>query len=141
MFPCQRPFTHHDGVAELPQWRIEPGADLSAAVSAWQDAFGGGPIGWEQVLLEPTALATYLKGDVGRDWGSLERLVPYDDVTRHAEITTGTATRSGLWLRRRSGTEVTVGAFPDGRGVRSTAEAFYASRIRRRPHCTSRVHS
>ncbi|MGX7696416.1 arabinosyltransferase domain-containing protein [Gordonia polyisoprenivorans] len=97
VFPCQRPFTHHDGVAELPQWRIEPGADLSAAVSAWQDAFGGGPIGWEQVLLEPTALATYLKGDVGRDWGSLERLVPYDDVTRHAEITTGTATRSGLW--------------------------------------------
>ncbi|MGC4933195.1 arabinosyltransferase domain-containing protein [Gordonia sp. DT30] len=97
VFPCQRPFTHHDGVAELPEWRISPGADLSAAVSAWQDAFGGGPRGWEQVLLQPTALATYLQGDVGRDWGSLERLVPYDGVTHHAEITTGTQTRSGLW--------------------------------------------
>ncbi|MEP9395582.1 arabinosyltransferase domain-containing protein [Gordonia sp. VNK1] len=97
VFPCQRPFTHHDGVAEIPQWRIEPGADLSAAVSAWQDSFGGGPLGWEQVLLDPTAVGTYLQGDVGRDWGSLERLVPYDDVTTNADITTGTQTRSGLW--------------------------------------------
>lgn len=97
VFPCQRPFTHHNGVTEVPQWRIEPGADLSAAVSAWQDSFGGGPIGWEQVLLKPTALATYLEGDIGRDWGSLERLEPYDGVTTRAEITTGSQTRSGLW--------------------------------------------
>ncbi|NDK90112.1 arabinosyltransferase [Gordonia desulfuricans] len=97
VFPCQRPFTHHDGVAEIPEWRIEPGADLKAAVAAWQGSFGGGPLGWEQVLLDPTALATYLQGDLGRDWGSLERLVPYGDTTVPAEITTGTETRSGLW--------------------------------------------
>ena len=33
-FPCQRPFDHHVGVAEIPDWRIKPGADLAAAVPA-----------------------------------------------------------------------------------------------------------
>lgn len=97
VFPCQRPFTHRNGVAEIPKWRIEPGADLSAAVSTWQDAFGGGPVGWEQVLFKATALATYLQGDIGRDWGSLERLELLGDSTIPAQITTGTETRSGLW--------------------------------------------
>ncbi|GAB04506.1 putative arabinosyltransferase [Gordonia amarae NBRC 15530] len=96
-FPCQRPFTHHAGVAEIPQWRIKPGADLAAAVSAWQNAFGGGPLGWLEVSQEATALATYLPGDIGRDWGALERYTPYDGVTQQAEITKRTVTRSGLW--------------------------------------------
>lgn len=96
-FPCQRPFDHHVGVAEIPDWRIKPGADLAAAVTAWQDQFGGGPVGWLQVSQEATALATYLRGDIGRDWGALERYTPYGGVTTLADIQTGTATRSGLW--------------------------------------------
>ena len=97
VFPCQRPFTHHYGVAEIPKWRIRPGADLAAAVSAWQDSYGGGPLGWLEVSQEPETVATYLKDDIGRDWGALERYHPYGDVTTPAPITTGTATRSGLW--------------------------------------------
>lgn len=97
VFPCQRPFTHHYGVAEIPTWRIKPGADLAAAVSAWQDSYGGGPLGWLEVSQEPQTVASYLQGDIGRDWGSLERYTPYGDVTTKAEITTGTTTRSGLW--------------------------------------------
>ncbi|OBA71893.1 arabinosyltransferase domain-containing protein [Gordonia sp. 852002-10350_SCH5691597] len=97
VFPCQRPFTHHYGVAEIPKWRIRPGADLAAAVSAWQDSYGGGPLGWLEVSQQPETLATYLQGDIGRDWGALERYQPYGDVTTRAPITTGTATRSGLW--------------------------------------------
>ncbi|MET9198767.1 arabinosyltransferase domain-containing protein [Gordonia sp. NPDC003585] len=96
-FPCQRPFSHNVGVAEIPQWRIKPGADLAAAVSAWQDSFGGGPLGWLEVSQKPTALATYLQGDIGRDWGALERYDPYGGVTTEADIQTGTAVRSGLW--------------------------------------------
>ncbi len=96
-FPCQRPFTHHAGVAEIPQWRIRPGADLAAAVSAWQNAFGGGPLGWLEVSQEPMAMATYLPGDIGRDWGALERYTPYNGVTQRAEITKRTVTRGGLW--------------------------------------------
>lgn len=97
VFPCQRPFNHHNGVAEIPKWRIKPGADLAAAVSAWQSADGGGPLGWLEVSQEAESVATYLMGDLGRDWGSLERYTPYGDVTAVADITTGTATRTGLW--------------------------------------------
>ena len=76
---------------------IRPGADLAAAVSAWQDSYGGGPLGWLEVSQQPETVATYLQGDIGRDWGALERYEPYGDVTTLAPITTGTATRSGLW--------------------------------------------
>ena len=97
VFPCQRPFTHSVGIAEIPKWHIKPGADLAAAVSAWQDSFGGGPLGWLEVSQETNTMATYLQGDIGRDWGSLERYEPYGDVTRLAQIEHGTSTRSGLW--------------------------------------------
>ncbi|MFT4125580.1 MAG: arabinosyltransferase domain-containing protein [Gordonia sp. (in: high G+C Gram-positive bacteria)] len=97
VFPCQRPWTHHNGVAEIPQWRIKPGSDLAAAVSAWQDSFGGGPLGWLEVSQQRTAMATYLQGDIGRDWGSLERYSAYRGASRTADITLGTQTRSGLW--------------------------------------------
>ncbi|WP_143690483.1 arabinosyltransferase domain-containing protein [Williamsia sterculiae] len=96
-FPCQRPFDHRYGVAEVPRWRIMPGADLSAAVSAWQDSFGGGPLGWIEVALDPTAIPSYLQGDIGRDWGSLERYEPFGDVSTRAQLQLGDATRSGLW--------------------------------------------
>lgn len=96
-FPCQRPFDHRNGVAEMPQWRIAPGADLSAAVGAWQDAFGGGPLGWIEVALDQTTVPSYLEGDIGRDWGSLVRYEPYGEPADLAELKLGEATRSGLW--------------------------------------------
>ncbi|WP_425451257.1 arabinosyltransferase domain-containing protein [Williamsia limnetica] len=96
-FPCQRPFDHLNGVAEIPQWRIAPGADLSAAVGAWQDAFGGGPLGWIEVALDKTTVPSYLEGDIGRDWGSLVRYEPYGEPAEVAELDLGEATRSGLW--------------------------------------------
>ena len=96
-FPCQRPFDHRDGVAEIPQWRIAPGADLSAAVGAWQDAFGGGPLGWIEVALDKTTVPSYLEGDIGRDWGSLVRYEPYGEPADLAELKLGETTRSGLW--------------------------------------------
>ncbi|WP_026918489.1 arabinosyltransferase domain-containing protein [Gordonia shandongensis] len=93
--PCQRPFNFHAGVAETPRWRVRPGADL-AAVSAWQSALGGGPLGWLEVSQRADTVATYLRDDIGRDWGALERYTPYDPVTP-ARIDYGEATRSGLW--------------------------------------------
>ncbi|GED96345.1 arabinosyltransferase domain-containing protein [Gordonia crocea] len=98
VFPCQRPFVHHNGVAEIPKWRIRPGADLAAAVSTWQSAAGGGPLGWLEVSQRPETVATYLKGDIGRDWGALEAYRPYDPTSvTPAELTTGSHVRSGLW--------------------------------------------
>ncbi|MGY0502586.1 arabinosyltransferase domain-containing protein [Nocardia sp. FBN12] len=76
-FPCQRPFEHHDGVAEAPRWRILPDRVGSDASNAWQDDIGGGPLGWTNLLLKAETVPTYLDHDLGRDWGSLERFTPY----------------------------------------------------------------
>lgn len=94
--PCQRPFNFHAGVAETPEWRIKPGADLAAAVGAWQAAPGGGPLGWLEMSQQPNTVATYLQGDIGRDWGALERYTSYD-VAPPAQIEYDTQVRSGLW--------------------------------------------
>ena len=43
-FPCQRPFSEHLGVAELPQYRILPDHKQTAASSnGWQAGEAGGP--------------------------------------------------------------------------------------------------
>lgn len=71
-FPCQRPFDHRYGVAEVPQWRVLPDRIGAESTNAWQDKFGGGPLGWTDQLLSASTLATYLSNDWDRDWGSLE---------------------------------------------------------------------
>jgi arabinosyltransferase C len=96
-FPCQRPFDHKYGVAEIPQWRIGPGADLNAAVSAWQDSFGGGPLGWIEIALDQTTIPSYLEDDIGRNWGTLEKYEPYGEPADLAQLNLDKVTRSGLW--------------------------------------------
>jgi arabinosyltransferase A len=77
-FPCQRPFTEHLGVAELPDYRILP--DHKQVVSSsnlWQSARAGGPFLFIQALLRTATIPSYLRNDWYRDWGSIER---YDRV-------------------------------------------------------------
>ncbi|MFC4124114.1 arabinosyltransferase domain-containing protein [Nocardia rhizosphaerae] len=93
-FPCQRPFDHHDGVAEAPAWRILPDRVGSDAANAWQDDIGGGPLGWTELLLRAETVPTYLDQDLGRDWGALERFTPYQPAPP-AEISVDVVTRSG----------------------------------------------
>ncbi|WP_433197512.1 arabinosyltransferase domain-containing protein [Nocardia sp. CA-107356] len=87
-FPCQRPFDHHDGVAEVPDWRILPDRVGSDASNAWQDDIGGGPLGWTGLLLKSQAIPTYLDHNWSRDWGSLEKFTPYAPTARPATIAT-----------------------------------------------------
>ncbi len=94
-FPCQRPFSHHNGVAESPAWRILPDRVGSDASNAWQDDIGGGPLGWTELLLRADSVPTYLADDWGRDWGSLERFTPYDPTAVPAEITVNQVSRGG----------------------------------------------
>ena len=61
------------------------------------DSIGGGPLGVTELLLKATTLATYLKNDWYRDWGSLQRFTPYDADAQPAQLRLSTATRSGLW--------------------------------------------
>ncbi|MEV6136434.1 arabinosyltransferase domain-containing protein [Nocardia sp. NPDC051990] len=87
-FPCQRPFDHRDGVAEVPHWRILPDRVGSDASNAWQDDIGGGPLGWTGLLLKSQTIPTYLDHDWSRDWGSLEQFTPYDPTAESATIAT-----------------------------------------------------
>lgn len=95
-FPCQRPFNHHDGVAEVPDWRILPDRVGQDASNAWQDDIGGGPLGWTGLLLKSETLPSYLNHDWGRDWGALEQFTPYVPDAKPAELSVTVQTRSGL---------------------------------------------
>jgi arabinosyltransferase A len=101
-FPCQRPFSEHLGVAELPQYRILPDHKQTAASSnGWQASETGGPFLFTQALLRTSTIATYLRGDWYRDWGSVEqyfRLVPADQAP-DAAIEQGEMTVHG-WSRQ-----------------------------------------
>ncbi|MDJ0394284.1 arabinosyltransferase domain-containing protein [Rhodococcus sp. G-MC3] len=94
-FPCQRPFNHKDGVAEVPEYRILPDRSGATAHSPVMDAFGGGPLGWQQLILSAAVIPTYLRDDLDRDWGSLERFSPLDPSATPADLTVDTVTRSG----------------------------------------------
>ena len=77
-FPCQRPFSEHLGVAELPQYRILPNfKQVVVSSNKWQSAEDGGPFLFIQALLRTSTVPTYLRDDWYRDWGSIER---YDRV-------------------------------------------------------------
>ncbi|MFD3506566.1 arabinosyltransferase domain-containing protein [Nocardia sp. NPDC058666] len=94
-FPCQRPLNHRNGVAELPIWRIQPDK-LNAQVSeTWQNATGGGPLGWTTMLTRSHTIPTYLSNDWTRDWGELQRLTR-TITAPPAEIALHTETRWGL---------------------------------------------
>jgi arabinosyltransferase C len=96
-FPCQRAFGHQYGVDETPKWRILPDRFGAEANSPVMDNNGGGPLGVTELLVKASTVATYLKDDWSRDWGSLQRLTPYYPNAGPARLDLGTATRSGLW--------------------------------------------
>ena len=73
-FPCQRPFSEHLGVAELPEYRILPNLkQIVASSNMWQSAEDGGPLLFTEALLRPSAMPTYLRDDWYRDWGSIDK--------------------------------------------------------------------
>ncbi|MGV9412313.1 arabinosyltransferase domain-containing protein [Nocardia sp. NPDC003693] len=96
-FPCQRPFDHRYGVAEMPNFRILPDRPLAiSSTNTWQAAENGGPLGFTEMLAKSKTIPTYLNDDWDRDWGSLEQYDQYYPA-QPAEIETSTATRSGFW--------------------------------------------
>jgi arabinosyltransferase A len=101
-FPCQRPFSEHLGVAELPVYRLLPDHKQTAASSnGWQASEAGGPFLFTQALLRTSTISTYLRGDWYRDWGSVEQyfpLVPTDQAP-DAVVEQGVITVRG-WSRQ-----------------------------------------
>ncbi|HWF28664.1 MAG TPA: arabinosyltransferase domain-containing protein [Mycobacterium sp.] len=100
--PCQRPFSEHLGVAELPHYRILADRKQTAASSnLWQASETGGPFLFTQALLRTSTISTYLRGDWYRDWGSVEQYFPVvsTDQAPDAIIEQGVITVHG-WSRQ-----------------------------------------
>ena len=75
-FPCQRPASEHLGVAEVPQFRIQPNLkQVVVSSNMWQSARAGGPFLFIQALLTTSTVPTYLRDDWYRDWGAIERYI------------------------------------------------------------------
>ncbi|WP_246023151.1 arabinosyltransferase domain-containing protein [Nocardia yunnanensis] len=96
-FPCQRPFDHLDGIAEVPDYRILPDRGGAAMTTLWQSHDGGGALGWSSMLLKPVTYATFLSDDPRRDWGELQKLERIDNSAQTAKPVVTTDTRSGLY--------------------------------------------
>jgi arabinosyltransferase A len=100
-FPCQRPFSEHLGVAEVPEYRILPNLkQVVVSSNMWQSARAGGPFLFIQGLLTTATVPTYLRDDWYRDWGAIERyirLVPSSQAP-NAVIDQGAKTVFG-WSR------------------------------------------
>lgn len=77
-FPCQRPFDHRTGIAEVPKYRILPDRVGAHDTNLWQNHDGGGPLGWTELLLHARTLPTYLNHDWDRDWGQLQQFLPIE---------------------------------------------------------------
>jgi arabinosyltransferase A len=100
-FPCQRPFSEHLGVAELPQYRIMPDHKQTATSSQlWEPARAGGPLLFTDALLGGYTVPSYLRNDWYRDWGTIERYDPYVPASRapNAVIDQGSIKVKG-WTR------------------------------------------
>jgi len=63
------PFSHQNGVDEVPKWRILPDRFGAEANSPVMDKNGGGPLGVTELLVRPNTVSTYLKDDWSRDLG------------------------------------------------------------------------
>ncbi|HUB56024.1 MAG TPA: arabinosyltransferase domain-containing protein [Mycobacterium sp.] len=101
-FPCQRPFSEHLGVAELPEYRIQPDhKQTSASSNLWQASKSGGPFLFTQALQWTSTIPTYLNGDWYRDWGQVEQYHRWfaPDVAPDAAIQQGVTTVYG-WTRQ-----------------------------------------
>jgi len=65
--------------------------------NAYQDAIGGGPLGWTGLVSTDRTLPTYLANDWNRDWGSLRALVPLEPKAVPAELSKGSEVVNGWY--------------------------------------------
>ncbi|WP_405140232.1 arabinosyltransferase domain-containing protein [Nocardia sp. NBC_01388] len=96
-FPCQQPMLHRYGVADTPGYRILPDLSGATMTSNWESHTSGGPLGYIGLVSRADVLPSYLADDWKRDWGEIERLVPFDPSASPARLDTVTVQRSARW--------------------------------------------
>jgi len=99
-FPCQRPFSERLGVAEIPEYRIQPNLkQVVVSSNMWQSARSGGPFLFIQALLTTSTVPTYLRDDWYRDWGAIERYTRVPAARAPAAVVASGSERVFGWIR------------------------------------------
>ena len=99
-FPCQRPASQHLGIAEIPEFRIQPNLkQVVVSSNMWQSARAGGPFLFIQALLTTSTIPTYLRDDWYRDWGAIERYIRVPDARVPAAVVEQGSKRVYGWSR------------------------------------------
>ncbi|GAC70935.1 putative arabinosyltransferase [Gordonia soli NBRC 108243] len=101
-FPCQQPMRVRNGVADVPQWRIQPDfVTANSQSKTWQAGVDGGLLGVSEAVTSARTVPTYLKDDWHQGWGVLEKLTPLVADAATVDVTTADRTRWG-WSRAGS---------------------------------------
>lgn len=89
----------HNGIAEMPKFRVQAGAEVREIGQGWSSPDAGGPFGWLNVTTSMRELPTYMRNDIHRDWGSLYAVDPYepDALPAEAAMEVHTEKHWGLW--------------------------------------------
>ncbi|RJQ78116.1 arabinosyltransferase domain-containing protein [Amycolatopsis panacis] len=89
VYPCANPVTSHDGISEVPDYRISSGR--LAEESGWASSTNGGPNGWLEELADEPEVPSYLIGQPSQSWGQLKQIEPFTTgvapTVRHGEKT------------------------------------------------------
>ena len=75
VYPRMNPVASHDGISEVPAYRITAGTLQSEA--NWASSAHGGPLGWLEEVADQPEVPSYLEGAPGQPWGQLMRVQPY----------------------------------------------------------------
>ncbi|MEV5537509.1 arabinosyltransferase domain-containing protein [Saccharopolyspora shandongensis] len=97
--PCLQLPGVHNGIAEIPKFRVAAGAEVRDIGQGWSSPDAGGPFGWLNVSTSMRELPTYLKNNIHRDWGSLYAVDPYepDALPAQAAMDVHQETHWGTW--------------------------------------------
>jgi arabinosyltransferase C len=94
VYPCAQPVTSHDGISQVPEYRITAGGLADEA--EWASSTNGGPIGWLEELAEEPEVPSYLIGQPSQSWGQLLQIEPFTEGIAPTVIH-GEKTVPGWW--------------------------------------------
>jgi arabinosyltransferase C len=94
VYPCMNPVPSHDGISQIPAYRITAGS--LADEGDWANSSGGGPNGWLEELADEPEVPSFLDGDPGQAWGQLKQVEPYTEGAP-PQVIRGQETHPGWW--------------------------------------------
>src|SRR4051812_982309 len=94
VYPCAQPVTSHDGISQVPEYRITAGGLADEA--EWASSTNGGPIGWLEELAEEPEVPSYLIGQPSQSWGQLLQIEPVTEGIAPT-VVHGEKTVPGWW--------------------------------------------